>query len=110
MNNRNARMDEFEMSEDLTNLTWLTTFNLAKSNGISHKYPLSLSPPATPSSPISPLSAHNTSSPEDDDESDSNRPTAHTPNKNSAIWSFIAKLLKSWQQRTPEMGNLVVCD
>lgn len=108
MNKRNqTKMDEYEMNDDLTNLNWLTTFNLCKNvNGMSHKYPLSLSPPATPSSPISPLSTFNNSSIEDDttlehdeDEGDSNHLAVQPINKNSAVWPVISKLLKNWQQQ-----------
>lgn len=108
MNKRNqTKMDEYEMSDDLTNLNWLTSFNLAKNvNGMSHKYPLSLSPPATPSSPISPLSTFNNSSVEDDttlehdeDEGDSHHLAVQSINKNSTVWPVISKLIKSWQHQ-----------
>lgn len=104
-----TKMDEYEMNDDLTNLNWLTTFNLCKTSGISHKYPLSLSPPATPSSPISPLSTYNNSSIEGDttlehdaieDEADGNHPTSQSISRNSAVWPVISKLLKNWQQQT----------
>lgn len=104
-----TKMDEYEMNDDLTNLNWLTTFNLCRTSGISPKYPLSLSPPATPSSPISPLSTYNNSSIEDDttleqdaieDEADGNHPTSQSINRNSAAWPVISKLLKNWQQQT----------
>lgn len=112
-NKKNSKMDEYEMNDDLTNLSWLTTFNLSKNIGPSSKNQTDLSPPNTPSSPISPVSTYNNSTIDedasadfDDDESDSNHLTAQSINKNSAMWSFIYTLIKPWQQVDAKKGSL----
>ena len=108
-------MDNIELAEDLTNLSWLLSFNLSKNIGITSKYPLS--PPITPSS--SPLSPANQSrgdrvinssiddelidydNDEDDetngDESDSNFHSSDSIHKTPNKWAFISRLIKPWQ-------------
>lgn len=100
-------MDDVEMDDDLTNLDWLTTFNLSKNIGFPSKYPLSLSPPNTPSSPISPISSNNNTSLDDDnydDEADSNHLTAMSINKDHGKWSFVTRILKPWQFNASEQA------
>lgn len=107
---KNSKMDEIEINDDLTNLSWLTTFNLSKNMGVTSKYPITLSPPNTPSSPISPLSTYNNSSIDDEnqeydeDESDSNHLTSQSINKNSTLWPFISKLIKPWQSESKKLS------
>ncbi len=131
-------MDESEIDEDLTNFSWLTTFNLSKNIGMPNKYSITLSPPITPSSsPISPMSSHahecllNSSSrdeyyddenDEDDDdgvencidemnecdESDSNFHSSASIGKTAKKWPIISKLIKPWQLENGSDSALAV--
>ncbi len=83
------------MSDDLTNLSWLTTFNLSAKS-------MSLSPPCSP--PLSPHNNNNltvSSLDDDEDEADNHgrQPLGHSSSP------LIAQLIKPWQAVSKQTGR-----
>ena len=93
--------DEFEMNDDLTDLTWLTTFNLSKQSGISGENSLTLSPPKSPPSPLigsylSPISVQC-----NDDETDSHKQILAHKKSNSDLAKLLKPIISTYSVQSP---------